>query len=438
MAVISIRAILAIFDQVTNKVTDKDAGERSKLQPMEERAFFCRSFGQSRAMGENVVLGLFLGLTILSWGGLWVFMRKVAQTSSPASSRGVPPVGRRGTGGERRSQLAGEDACATPGWLERWPGARLVLGNLLVLGGLLSLTLLGGEVYYRFLTDTTDSLLFTKVSQRWHVRYWHENKDGLRDDMDYSLAIEPGKRRVTFVGDSFTAAHGVKDVENRFVNLVRKAHPEWEVQMLAKPGWDTDDEIDFLGASITNGYQLDEVVLVYCLNDVSDLMPARFEGIQRIVEDLTHSGWLRRNSFLVNTVYHRIKMRREPFMRSYYGFVKEAYRGPLWETQKQRLKKLRGLVEGHGGHLLVVTFPFLHALGPGYEYQFVHEELGQWWRDLKVPHLDLLKVYQDLPPKKVTVNRFDAHPNEYAHRLAAEAIDTFLGKEMTGKKLEAR
>ena len=48
----------------------------------------------------------------------------------------------------------------------------------------------------------------------------------------------------------------------------------------------------------------------------------------------------------------------------------------------------------------MVTFPFLHALGPNYEYQFVHEELDQFWRELKVPHLDLLEVYRELPPKK--------------------------------------
>jgi lysophospholipase L1-like esterase len=293
------------------------------------------------------------------------------------------------------------------------------------------MSLLAGEVYYRFFTDTTDSILYTKVSQRWQERYWHENRDGIRDNIEYALAIAPGKRRITFLGDSFTAAHGVKNIEDRFVNIIRRQHPNWEVHMLAKLGWDTDDEIDYLGASITNGYQLDEVVLVYCLNDVSDLMPARFEGTMRILEDLTHAGWLRNNSFFVNILYYRLKARQEPFMRSYYGFVKEAYRGPLWDEQKERLKKLRDLVEAHGGRLAVVTFPFLHTLGPDYEYQFAHDELRQFWADTKVPHLDLLTVYKDRPPKTLTVNRFDAHPNEYAHALAAQAIDKFLSEQTT-------
>jgi hypothetical protein len=65
-------------------------------------------------------------------------------------------------------------------------------------------------------------------------------------------------------------------------------------------------------------------------------------------------------------------------------------------------------------------------LGPAYPWQFVHDELGQLWRDLNVPHLDLLPVFANLPPTRLTVNRFDAHPNEFANQLAAEAIDRFL------------
>jgi hypothetical protein len=82
----------------------------------------------------------------------------------------------------------------------------------------------------------------------------------------------------------------------------------------------------------------------------------------------------------------------------------------------------------------VVTFPFLHALGPKYEWQFVHDELDQFWRELKVPHLDLLEVFKAMPPKKIIVNRFDPHPNEYAHALTAEALDKFLKPQMDEKR----
>ena len=113
-------------------------------------------------------------------------------------------------------------------------------------------------------------------------------------------------------------------------------------------------------------------------------------------------------------------------MGHYFEFVRDSYRGPLWEKQKQRLKALRDLVQANGGHLSVVTFPFLHALGPHYEFQFMHDELDQLWRELQVPHLDLLPIYKDLPAKTLVVGKFDAHPNEYANALAATAIEKFL------------
>ena len=43
--------------------------------------------------------------------------------------------------------------------------------------------------------------------------------------------------------------------------------------MMAVPGFDTGHELDRMGQVLKDGYQLNEVVLVYCLNDVADLMP---------------------------------------------------------------------------------------------------------------------------------------------------------------------
>ena len=109
---------------------------------------------------------------------------------------------------------------------------------------------------------------------------------------------------------------------------------------------------------------------------------------------------------------------------------KTAYRGPVWGEQRQRVKDLRDLVQSHGGRLSIVTYPFFDALGPNYEYQFVHDQLGQCWRDLGVPHLELLTVYRGVPPQQLMVNRFDAHPNERAHALAAAALEPFLQQQL--------
>jgi hypothetical protein len=313
--------------------------------------------------------------------------------------------------------------------------ARLLVGNALVLLFLLSTVLLLGETWFRLLYDTTDALGFTKICERWISRHWQTNVAGCRDNVEYSAKIQANQRRITFVGDSFTAGHGIRNVDARFSNRIRAAHPDWEVHVLANVGLDTGDEVKLVKKALSNGYQLDEVVLVYCLNDVGDLLGGPggpFEGKLPGADDRGPS--FIHGSYLLDFIYNRYQAGRNPYVKDYFSFVKTGYRDKFWEQQKQRLKEFRDLVESHGGRLSVVTFPFLHALGANYDYRFAHAELDQFWRELNVPHLDLLPIYQALPARELTVNRFDAHPNEYANQLAAEAIDKFLSPRIQGKR----
>jgi lysophospholipase L1-like esterase len=339
---------------------------------------------------ENLNYSLYLAAPILSFGLLAAFLRRVRRSKVPA------------------------------GW------GRLVLGNALVLLCLATPLLLAGETYFRFFCDTTDSLAYTRISERWVQRHWHVNSAGCRDNVDYSPMLTPGKRRVTFVGDSFTAGHGIKNVDDRFPNRLRRMHPDWEIQVLATIGLDTGGELALMKRAFTKGYQLDQVVLVYCLNDIGDLLPPPADATGRVLTELDNSAWFIRNSYMLNLWYHHSRALRDPYLGNYCSFVLDAYNGATWNEQRERLKAFRDLVAEHGGRLAAVTFPLMNALGPNYEYRFIHDKLTAAWRELDVPQLDLLSVYQGLSPSQVTVNRFDAHPNERASQLAAEAIDKWL------------
>jgi hypothetical protein len=311
-----------------------------------------------------------------------------------------------------------------PGW------GRLLLGNGLLLLIPLTLSLAVGEVYVRFFYDTTDSIAYTKVAQRWFQRHYQLNKAKFRDNIEYSPAIAPGRRRVSFVGDSFTAGHGIADVEDRFANRIRRAHPDWEVHVLAANGRETGAEISFLDGYTARGYQVDQVVLVYCLNDINDLLAEWTQNLASVTNRVAERLPFYDDSYFLDLAYDRLTIARIPWVKNYFSYVRDAYRGEQWEEQKQRLRTLRDLVTARGGKLSVVTFPFLNALGPDYEYQFVHTELDEFWSKEKVPHLDVLSVFKGFRPDQLTVNRFDAHPNELANKLAAKAIDEFLVGQM--------
>jgi tetratricopeptide (TPR) repeat protein len=382
-------------------------------------------------MNDTLWFLVFASWPVACGGSLFVFARCWKRSPSPVPNSGrdvfhnVPDQF-----GEAEIRDAVERVpTRVRGWL------RLAAGNVLVLLFLGSLIFLGGEVYYRFLDDSSDSFGYTKTYQRWHQRHFHVNAQGCRDNLDYHSRIPPGKRRISLVGDSFTAGHGIKNVEARFVNRLRRANPRWDVQMLAEQGLDTGNELRLLEYIIKVGYELDQVVLVYNLNDSADITPEWKEAVDRIYTSSEKQSWLVRNSYFANTLYFRWRFRRVPDLANYYHFVLAAYRhGPLWEEQQRRLKELRDLVEANGGRLLAVTFPFLHApLDNHYEFRSAHRQLAECWRTLSVPHLDLLPVYEGLPPRQLVVNRFDAHPNEFAHRLAANAIQRFLDDNLAAR-----
>ena len=309
----------------------------------------------------------------------------------------------------------------------KWPA--LLSGNILILALLLSLLFLGFETYYRFICDRTDAMGNTLLSVAWNKRHFHTNSLGLRDNIEYPMARTPGKRRVTFVGDSFTAGFGVKDVEDRFVNRIRRLHPEWEIHAAAKPGLDTSTEVDIMhNLTVSNHYQIDVLVLVYQINDIGEVMPGWVQEYRKMMADDFRNGWICQNSYFVNLFYHRWQLRRNSYLAKYFDEVEAAYKGQLWEIEKIGLGAFQNLTRMRGGQLLlVVTFPYMDQ---AMRFKPVHEQLDRYWKENGVPHLDLLATFSNLPPAKLVANPHDAHPNEYAHQLAAQAIDDFLKREI--------
>ncbi len=301
-----------------------------------------------------------------------------------------------------------------------WP---LLLCNLLTLILLAATILLVGEIWRRFFVDESDAFGLSLVSQRWHNRHYRINGAGARDSIEYSLQIKHGCRRLTILGDSFTAGYGIKDVEKRFANLLRhRLGPAWEVHVIAGDGMDTGEEILQIKEAAEQGYELDILLLAYCLNDIADLAPDWQARLSRIYDSPLLKNTIVKNSFFLNMLACRLLAATNQDIANYYGFVHKAYFGHEWQIQQTRLSNLATFCKQSGTQLLVVTFPFLHRLGTDYEYQKTHENLDAFWVEQDIPHLDLLAVYRGHQPASLMVNSRDPHPNEYAHAMAAKAI----------------
>lgn len=301
----------------------------------------------------------------------------------------------------------------------------LLAGNLALLFSVLFFILFGGELYFRFLYDQSDSFSLTRTGTEWFDKHFRLNSWGTRDSYDYPEAGTPGKTRITFLGDSFTAGHGVADVEKRFANRIRALRPGWEVHAFGFIGYDSIDELGFLTGRALSHYHYDSVVLVYTLNDISKIMPQWYQMMEGIYSE--KPPYLCTKSYFLNTLYFRWKRRHIPDVLNFYRSTLSAYKDPaIWKFQRNILQRVKGEVEAHGGKLLVVTFPFLNSLGKDYEFREVHKQLAGFWREQGVPQLDLLETLESHRSENLTVNPYDAHPNERAHALASEAIMTFL------------
>jgi hypothetical protein len=311
-----------------------------------------------------------------------------------------------------------------PGWL------RIASGNALLTLFLLSLVFLSFETYYRFLFDATDRMMSTKVSQRWYERHWETNNRGARDDLDYSYEKPAGLRRITFLGDSFTAGHGVL-LEERFANVIRKARPDWQIHALARLGSSTAEQLALLEKVIQHGYELDVVVLVYYFDDIFDFMD-QAELARFITDFITIPPiglrFLVERSFAINTLYYRWTQREySPTHATLISLVEDAYSNGPWQQQRKLLSRVNETVRRNGGTLATVTFPWLIGLDEGEsQLRVMHERLDEAWREEGAPHLDLLPVFLDHAGEGLIVSKHDDHPSVRAHLLAAKEIEDLL------------
>lgn len=306
------------------------------------------------------------------------------------------------------------------------PFWKITIANILIFLILLSTLFLAFESYYRFIYDQSDSFGVTRVSGRWFNRYYHYNNLDLRDNIDY-IKKKGGQARFTFLGDSFTAGHGIKNIEDRFANIIRKSkNKEWEIQVFAKNGLETGGELKTLKKAVNLGYEIDNVVLIYCLNDISDLVPNWNKTLHGMYQKAKKQGFLLKHSFFINTIYYRLRIGSNPKFSNYYNFVSEVYSSTLWNFQKDRIEIINNYVKDRGGVFHVIIFPFLHSFKTGYPYNNIHNKLSGFFQEKNIPYLDLLDIFEKYSSHNLTVNKFDAHPNEFAHSLAAKDILNFL------------
>ncbi len=304
-------------------------------------------------------------------------------------------------------------------------------GEIALLAASLLVALLLGEAVARLLTSRGRQTGYAPVrTERRNLR--PINSRGYRD-LERPLQKPPGVRRAVCIGDSFTWGASIlfddawpQRIER---SLTRERREPWEAVNLAESGLNAAQEAGRL-ESEGFAYDPDVVVVAYVLNDSEDETAAEARRAADWIEERKHPPppSLLDRSALVRLVRGRVwatleNRRRIEDFRSMYA---DDY--PGWAAARRALRATGGMCRERGVPLVVAIFPlFGNPLDDGYPFADIHAKVAQVAAEAGAMVVDLLPLYRGIDWGLLVVDGADdEHPNEIAHRIAAQAIATAI------------
>jgi len=305
-------------------------------------------------------------------------------------------------------------------------GRRIAAGLLGLAGALLAVELLlraGGLRADTF--DLGDLTSFDRAAYEAEL-----NSLGFHDH-EWTLAKEPGVQRVLVLGDSFTEGAKV-DRDRLFVKVAEaslKARVPGGVQLfnMSRGGWDTADEVGWLRAALSEGFDPDAVLIVFFPNDVST-RSSNDTIVKEWVEEVSmRKGWLNRASVLYDWIdfarRRRAVTRRT--MEDYLTSIREDGK-ERWAEFEAALGEAAELCRERDLRLGLLVFPVLVQLDDEHALEPVYAEVLAACEELSVPARSLLPVFAGREAATLWCDPWDAHPNAEANALVAPAVEDFL------------
>ncbi|MGA0555710.1 SGNH/GDSL hydrolase family protein [Larkinella sp. VNQ87] len=273
------------------------------------------------------------------------------------------------------------------------------------------------EISFMFVSQSHEGGL-TLASHIWFERYWPPvNAAGYRD---VEHTDTTGKKKILVVGDSYTAGHGLKKVEERYSNVLAQklGAQTYIVYNLGVSGSDTRDEYDRLQKF---GVKPDLMVLQYFPNDIEKVardfgvFPAVFQPFSDLPGPLRI---LFKNSYLLNYVYWQLP--HGSGVAPFEDYAKKVYTDPkIMNSHLSDLSKFMTYCQVNKIPLYVVLFPFSHNLEKTTTYT---RPVVDFFRRNNVPVLEVGTLIKDIDPDDRIVGRNDFHASAIVNQRVGEAL----------------
>ncbi|MCG6922888.1 MAG: SGNH/GDSL hydrolase family protein [Acidobacteria bacterium] len=268
---------------------------------------------------------------------------------------------------------------------------------------------------------------------RWHPWAVESRYNELRFRDVPPAPREAGTYRVVVFGDSFTEGQGVK-AEHTIARVLEDLLNEsgdgrYEVRNCGRRGLDLPELMDGFGAALH--YEADLVIYALVLNDA--VRPPEFQARQTYINDwildrerlpdetVELPGFFHPRTF--DLVADRIgawRVGRET-TRWYLDMWGEG--NPQgWARTQELIREMERLSNRRGARFLVAIWPLFVGLEGPYPFAPAHQTIGRFCVGAGIPVHDLLPVFLGRRSSELWVHPVDRHPNEIAHRMAAESL----------------
>ncbi len=243
-----------------------------------------------------------------------------------------------------------------------------------------------------------------------------------------------GSFRLLVLGDSFPWGSGVhprdtfpRRLEERLADLDSKL--DFEVVNWSRWGWNTRRAWESVRPALAN-LEPDLVLLSFTLNDPEPSATSQRKRLSRPLGRRTPgAAWSRaihQHSALYRALWERLESRRQ--RRAFTAFYTALFTGPHWDDCLEAMAELRAATREMAIPMVLVVWPvFDSQLDSSYNYRPLHRKLAAAAGELEIPVLDLLGTFRRIDTRRLAVVPYtDSHPNELAHRIAADELTNYL------------
>lgn len=265
-------------------------------------------------------------------------------------------------------------------------------------------------------------------SDRPEEYFAHEEQTSLQD-FPRGNAVNKEGFRIAVVGDSFTFAPYLQIEDTfpkrleRWLNL-NSNQPKVEVFNLGVPRYSSSHEIQVVKDILEQKPQI--VLLQITLND-PELKPYTPRELDLTQPDRFAATKLNGGIYDIWRTLALVKERlnNSHARTEYIDYHKRLFAGKrTWNSFRSSIEQMKNISDKAGAKFIAVIFP-LFGIPSDRDYPFdaVHSKVSKLLTELNVPHLDLLSAFNGIPLERLQViPGVDRHPNEIAHRIAAEKI----------------